>query len=343
MSVHCLVAGGSGGHIIPGIMHIDQLRRHKDEVLFFSTRSSLDKALLEKFPFSCTYVQLSLEPVPGKKFWRYPLFCYRFIKAFFQSVRVLRRARPVSITCMGGLVSLPVSLAAWRLGIPITLFELNAVPGKAVRWLTPLAERIYICFEKAGNFFDPAKVYQLEYPLRFEEKHKLTKQEACKQISLPAYKKTILVLGGSQGSEAINDLMILLLMEYPEFMDTVTVIHQMGAAQMGDLTAVEYYSQFYDDEYIQGVFFDFTPDLHPYYSAADVVICRAGAGTLFELEFFEKKALLMPLEMSAEGHQLENALAMIQKRPDLFSLVRQPHCEDNIDRLYQALVRKLKV
>ena len=79
----------------------------------------------------------------------------------------------------------------------------------------------------------------------------------------------------------------------------------------------------------------------PYYVAADVVICRTGAGTLFELEFFEKKALLMPLERSAEGHQLENALAMIQKRPDLFSLVRQSHCEKDSSLLYKVLVRVL--
>lgn len=337
----CLVAGGSGGHIIPGIMHISQTKKDDDEVLFFSTRSSLDRAVHEKFPFSCTYVRLPMIPLPGKKIWRYPLFFYRLATSFLSSVRILKRTRPESVTSMGGLVSLPVCLAAWWLGIPVTLFELNAVPGKAVRWLAPLAQRIYVCFNKAGSIFDPAKVYQVDYPLRFNKEHKLSKVQACKQIGLDPSKKVVLILGGSQGSRAINNLMMMLLKKYPDFMGQLAVIHQTGASQIAGQTALDYYSQVYADNGIDGIYFDFVADLHPYYSAADVVICRAGAGTLFELEFFNKQSLLVPLELSAEGHQLENALAMIQKRADLFSLVRQPHCEDDIKVLYSPLNKAL--
>lgn len=297
--------------------------------------------MLEQFPFPCTYVQLAIEPVPGKRVWRYPLFFYRLVAAFFKARRVLKQVRPEEVTSMGGLISLPVCLAAWWLNIPLTLFELNAVPGKAIRWLSPLAERIYVCFEKAGHWFDPSKVYQLEYPLRFTKEDVLSKQEAHKKITMPSDKKTILVLGGSQGSQAINNLMMQLLKKYPEFMNQVAIIHQMGSSSVGEQTALEYYSQFYADQGVAGIFFEFIPDLAPYYSAADVVICRAGAGTLFELAFFGKRALLMPLEKSAEGHQFENALAMIQKHPDLFSLVRQPHCEDDSAVLYRALVKVL--
>jgi UDP-N-acetylglucosamine--N-acetylmuramyl-(pentapeptide) pyrophosphoryl-undecaprenol N-acetylglucosamine transferase len=335
--VLCVVAGGSGGHIIPGITYTSHQRREGETVLLFSTKGSLDAAIVNKFPFIGSTVPLDVDQLPGKKFWRYPAFLYRLVKAFFKSYRVLKATRPASVLSMGGLVSVPVCLAAWTLGIPITLFELNAVPGKAVRWLAPLATRIAVCFEKAGISFDPTKVSVVEYPLRFTEQHKLSKHEAEKKID----KKMILVLGGSQGSRAINDLMVRLFRQYPEFASQVTVVHQVGVSKIKEQTALEYYREFYLHEGIEGFFFDFIPDLHPYYCAADVVIGRAGAGTLFELAFFEKKSLLMPLEKSAEGHQLENALAMIQKRPDLFSLVRQPHSEDNIAVLYQALVKSL--
>ncbi len=336
----CLVAAGSGGHIIPGIMHIVHQRKPQQEVLFFSSENKLDAEIQEKFPFACRTISLAVEPVPGKRFWRYPLFLYRLLSSFFVARRAFLEQRPQEVVSMGGLVSVPVCFAAWWLNIPITLYELNAVPGKAVRWLAPLASRINVCFDKNTFSFDPEKLYQVPYPLRFSQEDILSKQDARTRLGLPLDKKVILVLGGSQGSQALNDLMMKLLKAYPTFMKNYTIIHQTGSSPAEQ--SARDYAQQYQLNKVEHTCFEFMPDLAPYYCAADVVICRAGAGTVFELAFFAKKAIYIPLETSAEGHQLENALAMIQKHPDLFCLVRQSHAEHETGKLYQQLAKALK-
>lgn len=337
---YAIVAGGSGGHIIPGIMYGNQLRKHDDELILFSTKNQLDAAIVEQFPFVGSYEQISLLPVPGKKFWRYPAFFFHLLKGIFESYHALKKYAPERVVSMGGLVSVPVCLAAWLRGIPVTLFELNAAPGKAVRWLAPLADQIHVCFASAGKGFDPAKVFLKEYPLRFTEKMRTEKARA--DLNIPSNKKVILILGGSQGSRALNKLIGNLVSKDSSFFSDIVVLHQTGTSMIGGQSSARLYADLYEKAGVAAQCVPFVPDLAPYYAAADVVISRAGAGTVFELAYFKKKALLMPLEYSAEGHQLENTLAMMQRYPDLFSLVRQPHCEENSAVLHKALLRVLE-
>ncbi len=335
--VLCIVAGRSGGHILPGIIYANNFMSMHPEysVLFFSTDAALDRSLLALYPDRFSSVALSLSNVPGKKVWRYPLFLGQFLRAFYRSFKYLYRERPDRVVSMGGYISLPVCLAAWVLRIPIELFELNAVPGKAVLWLAPLARTIYVCFKEASSFFDPQKTQIEEYPLRFSPSNLMTKAQSRAQLGLDREKKTLLIVGGSQGSRSINDLMLSFLKSDQELWPTIQIIHQVGSQDGAQVDA------FYKERGVQAVVFDYAHDLQYSYAAADLVIARAGAGTLFELAFFEKKSIIIPLEVASTAHQVDNALAMMHMRPDLFKLVCQREIQANPKKFYQDVAQRL--
>ncbi len=338
--VLCAVAGSSGGHIIPGIVAMRSLEDQASQVLFFTTASSIDRSLAQQYSSSFTYCALPIEQVPGKRIWRYPLFFYRFIQSFIISFLELRAKKPASVMSMGGLVSLPVCWAAWFLKIDVILFELNAVPGKAVRWLAPCADKVQVCFEEAGDYFDKKKVLNVPYPHRFTDEKNVSQEVAREHLGIDPARKTILILGGSQGSYAINQLIKCLVEDYPYFAQEVTIIHQTGASLYEQKDASSWFTQFYKQRGVRSLVFDFNQELHYCYLAADIIIMISGAGTLFVIEHFNKRALLIPLE-HAQGHQVDNALAMIKRHSDLFTMIRQHHAYDSIPLFYDKIKKML--
>ena len=340
-----VVAGASGGHLIPGITSALAALNDESaqEVLFFTTCSLLDQSILKNYATTFSISSLPILPLPGKKWWCYPRFFLSMIKSFFISFRILRSKRPYQLISMGGLVSIPVCLAARLLGIKIILFELNAIPGKAVTFLAPLAHKIWVCFDDAGTYFKSEKVQIHSYPLRFTEKDRLQQDEARKNLGLEPQKKTLLIVGGSQGSQTINTIIETLISEYPQVLREIQIIHQTGAYKIGTEFAHHWFADFFQRKDSTAVVFDFTDDLHICYSAADVVIARAGAGTLFELQYFLKKTLIIPLENVAQSHQVDNALAMIRQNPELFFLLRQRHLQKMPSLLYDQLTKMLNL
>ena len=250
----------------------------------------------------------------------------QFVRAFFISYKQLRYIRPDHVMSMGGYISLPVCLAARMLKIPFDLYELNAVPGKAVVWLAPLARKIYVCFDEARAYFKPHKVVVSSYPLRFGVGDSMPKVRACMQLGLDETKKTLAILGGSQGSRSINELMKTFFKAHPQIVDKVQVIHQAGSLGVQGL------KDFYRELGISALVYDYDHKLEYTYSAADLIIARAGAGSLFEIAFFKKRGIIVPLELSSTDHQVDNAYALqaVDKRQaaalgrePLFTVVKQ--------------------
>lgn len=330
-NVICAVAGGSGGHIIPGIVTMQSLKDSDTEILFFITDTALDRDITSSYNSEFTYCYLSLEPAPGKRFWRYPFFFYRLMQATIESFKILRTKKPESVMAMGGLISVPVCLAAWMLNIRVVLFELNAIPGKAVQWLAPFADTIFVCFEEAGAYFKKKSVAVVPYP------HRFNKKSLSVNLQLDPAKKTILVLGGSQGSYGINHLLRRFVEELSDDAQHFTILHQTGSYPYEQESPSIWFDRFYKKHAIDARVFDFSADLQTHYHAADVIVCRAGAGTLFEIEHFNKQALLVPLEYAAQGHQVDNAFAMIKRRSDLFTLIRQHQAQKSLSLFKERL------
>jgi len=311
----CCVAGKSGGHIIPCLQFAKkQYLKQNTPLLFISTTAALDKKIIAQFPEITDHLELALRNVPYWTWWKLPLFAFSFLEATWKGFWYLKKHKPSCIISTGGFVALPVCIAGKLLGIPISLFELNVIPGKAVGVLTKLATTVFICFKETQSYIKRPCVLT-SYPLRFSEQDKkISPAEAKLQIGFSESKKMLLILGGSQGSQFLNNLIqqipIALLHKYQ-------IVHQTGAEQVTECT------NFYAQNNVPAQVFAYQDNLAFYYQAADIIICRAGAGTLFEALFFEKQTIVIPLETKITDHQLDNAYAMGKMRPDLFSVVRQ--------------------
>lgn len=314
----CFVAGKTGGHILPCLTLAQQY--HEDPhstILFFSTNAPLDKAILHNHPMISHHIALPLGKFSSIPVYRHMQLAWRLAHAWLKSLYHLHKNKPKKIISTGGLVALPVCLAAYLLRIPIELYELNAVPGKAIKALAPLAHHTYVCFAHAARYFTKYPCSHTQYPVRFNAMHKqISKEQACKELGLDRNKKTVFIMGGSQGSMQLNAA-IKKYIETSKRQDNLQIIHQTGSRDQTD------WQTLYAIKNIPAVVFDYRDAVAPCYAAANLIIARAGAGTLFEILFFEKLSIIIPLEAKTTSHQLDNAYAMRKEYPTLFTVIRQ--------------------
>lgn len=327
----CYVAGKSGGHIIPAMTLAQQYRalNVSAPIIMFTTDSAVDMQVMRAYP-DVIHIALPLAHIP-RKLLQFPGFAIRAIQSFWIILKTLRTYRPTQIISTGGYISIPVCLAAKMLGIPYDLYELNAVPGKAIKFLARLARTVYICFKDTSRYFARAATFTT-YPVRFTEKDIIAREEALAQLSLtPApNQRTLFVAGGSQGSHALNEI----IKKWALHNKDVCIIHQAGTKDVTDLR------EFYHVHNITALVFDYRHDMQNCYAATDIVVARAGAGTLFELLFFKKKSIIIPLEITSTSHQLDNAHAIARQEPMLFTVIRQEDIEHD-SQLFEDCIQKL--
>lgn len=304
VKIVCAAAGKSGGHIIPNLQWALQ-DRPDHLILFFSADSPLDYHLLKgKVNF---HVPLHLQ---ATRWYQLPYFIMLMLRAIIISMKHLIAHKPAAILSTGGITAVPVCIAAFFLRIPIELFELNATPGTAIKWLAPLATKINVCFDSAKIYFNEKKATRSDYPIRFDQKSSNGK------IFAHSDRKTIFIQGGSQGSVSLNKKVQQLIENNLELARKINIIHQTGSGQQND------WHQFYQRNNIPAVVFSFEDNLLPYYQEADLIICRAGAGQLFETLYFKKPCITVPLEIPGNTHQLDNARAIKAAYPTLFTIIR---------------------
>jgi UDP-N-acetylglucosamine--N-acetylmuramyl-(pentapeptide) pyrophosphoryl-undecaprenol N-acetylglucosamine transferase len=329
------VAGRSGGHIIPALTLAQQIKAANEhaEILFFTTAHPLDQAIIKKQGGMINkHIALKLGNVPFFNIFKILVFIINFTRAFFRALSWLREYRPEKVIGMGGYICLPVCAAARILRIPIHLYDLDAKPGKATRFLAKYAEKIHICFEQAKEFLPAHKCEIAPYPIRFSDNAKNIRQEqALSQLKLTQNKKTIFINGGSQGSVFINTCIKEWLDLNPHLHSLIQIIHQTGS-----LDSFDWKMHYYDLE-IPAVVFTYKEDLAPCYAAADVIICRAGAGSLFEALFFNKACVAIPLETSATSHQKDNARALCHQQAHLFTMLTEQEIKSDNMMLFRVL------
>lgn len=314
------VAARSAGHIVPALSLIARAKKDVNdiEIIFFAHKNALDQEILNNSPLINHLFFLQLDNVPSR-LWGYIPYCYHVITAFFTALIKLYFYKPQKIISMGGYLSLPVCLAAKVLGIAIEVYELNAIPGKATRRIAYLATHIKCVFEHAFTYFPLHKVSLQPYPLLIPES---VQSSLPHTVHFDRAGKTVLVLGGSQGSIFINNLILNYLKTHP---CRIQIIHQTGAQDFKRCQT------FYQALPIVHHVFPYEKNIYPYYQMADFIIARAGAGTLFEIIHFGKKALIIPLETNTNDHQLYNAQEMGHRYPHLITVLRQQDIHENIN------------
>ncbi len=285
-----VACGGTGGHVFPGLAVARELQRRGHAVEVWFSGRDIEKSTLGSWggPVFLTGARpLSFRTV------------LQVTRAFFRCLRALKHKRVDAVLAMGSYASLPPVLAARLRHVPILLHEANAVPGKAVDFLSRFAALTATSFEETAKWLPERKVVCTGLPVRGD----LTGQPRFAEI--PAGLFTVFVTGGSQGARRVNELasQALCLLKQSG-VDDVFVVHQCGVADEARVKAA------YAAAGVRAKVCAFLAEMGSAYASADLVICRAGASTCFELCLLGNPALLIPLPTAVRNHQHLNAAAI---------------------------------
>lgn len=316
----CFVAGKSGGHLLPCITKAQEMQQQyqNTEIYLFSSGSKLDHTIVDKYPTIHHIVPTYLDNPPYHQPWLLPWFGCKTIWYFAKSLYYLHTIKPQKVISFGGFVSIPTILAAKVLRIPFEIYELNVEPGKATKFLSKFTDTIYTCFTSTAQYFPHKKCVHFQYPIRFTQKDLVTnKFDLLTKYNLENNRTTFLILGGSQGSVLLNEAFKNMVQNHPEMVSTLQVIHQTGSSDPFD------YKKFYQEHSIPALVFDYHNQLQDFYNMADFIICRAGAGTLFEIKFFKKQCLTIPHKTAQTNHQIQNVLELQKEFPHQFYIIEQ--------------------
>lgn len=285
-----VMAGGTGGHIFPGLAVAQALREQGWKVHWLGAPGSMEERLVPPQGFPLETIDFS--GVRGKGLLTLALLPLRLLKAFAQAWAVVRRVRPDVVIGLGGYISFPGGMMATLAGKPLILHEQNSVAGMANKVLANVASRVFCAFPNAlpgaqwvGNPLRQAFLQQPPPAERFAGR------------SGPL---RILVVGGSLGARALNDTVPQALALIPPE-QRPQVRHQSGAKQMQALQAS------YAAAGVQAELTPFIDDTASAYAQADLVICRAGASTVTELAAVGAAAIYVPFPHAVDDHQTTNA------------------------------------
>ncbi len=291
-----VAAGGTGGHLYPGVALAHEFRRRRPDarIVFVGTARGLEARVVPQEGFDLELIEV--QGVIGRRRWEQLRALARVPAAVWRSLVLLRRLQPRVVIGVGGYASGPVLLAARLRGLPTVLVEPNAIPGWTNRLLAPLARRVFVAFERTRVALKRPDAEVVGNPVRREI------AGAAEEPAVPESggRMTVLIMGGSQGARAINRALVAALAQLPTAME-VSWLHQTGPADL------EMVRNAYAAHGIRADVVPFIADMAAAYRRADLVVCRAGATTLAELTACGRPAILIPYPFATHGHQEWNA------------------------------------
>jgi UDP-N-acetylglucosamine--N-acetylmuramyl-(pentapeptide) pyrophosphoryl-undecaprenol N-acetylglucosamine transferase len=292
--VALVMAGGTGGHIFPGLAVAEALRDKGWRVHWLGVPGSMEERLVPSRGFAFEAVQFS--GVRGKNLQTAVLLPLRLLRAFWQSWRVVRRVKPDVVLGLGGYITFPGGMMAVLAGKPLVLHEQNSVAGLANKVLARVADRIFTAYPHAlprgewvGN------------PLRAEFLQQPAPGQRFAGRSGPL---KVLVLGGSLGAKALNEVVPQALALLPEGARP-TVQHQSGQQHIEALRAL------YARLGVQAELTPFIDNTAQAMAEADLIVCRAGASTVTEMAAVGAAAVLVPFPFAVDDHQTHNARFLV--------------------------------
>ena len=290
-----VMAGGTGGHIFPGLAVAEALRERGWRVHWLGTPGSMESRLVPPRGFALETIEFG--GVRGKGLSTLLLLPVRLLKAFWQTLRVVRRVKPDVLVGLGGYITFPGGMMGTLLGKPMVLHEQNSVAGMANKLLSGIADRVFTAFP--GVF---KKAEWVGNPLRAEFLRQTAPAERFNGRTGPL---RLLVVGGSLGAKALNDTVPQALALLP-VEQRPTVLHQSGEKQIDALRA---------NYAAAGVSAELTPfiqDTAQAFADADVIVCRAGASTVTEIAAVGAAALFVPFPFAVDDHQTTNAGFLVE-------------------------------
>lgn len=296
-----VMAGGTGGHVFPGLAVAELLRAQGWNIHWLGTAERMEAQLVPAHGYPLHTIAIA--GVRGNGLKRKLLAPLHILRATWQARAILKKIKPDVVLGMGGFASGPGGVAAWLAGIPLVLHEQNAAAGMTNKLLARLAKRVLIAF--AGPFENLKNTQLVGNPVRAEVLA-LPAPEA--RISLDPQPLRLLVVGGSLGAKILNEVVPQAIALAGNAMpDNIKVRHQTGKGNSEAVRAS------YQDLGIAAEVSDFIDDMAAAYGQADLVVCRAGALTVSEIAAAGVGAIFVPLPHAVDDHQTKNARVLSEQ------------------------------
>jgi UDP-N-acetylglucosamine--N-acetylmuramyl-(pentapeptide) pyrophosphoryl-undecaprenol N-acetylglucosamine transferase len=294
-----IACGGTGGHLTPGIGLAQALEEKGCPCWLFISKKQVDSRLSSK------YKKMSFEPMPGCPFsssiWGFAKFCKELVHSFYLSRKFYKKVGADAVVGFGGFSTLGPALAARSVGIPVYLHESNRKVGKAVRFLAKRADRVYLPEGVRIEGVSYEKTFHHGFPLR-QDFRRLPMERARRKLGISMADKLLVILGGSQGAAALNEwvkqnLEKLAVDGISVFCVTGMNKESSGSVQLLDASGGKVTSRFVP----------FTDQMEVLLSSSNLVISRAGAGSLAEIVKCRVPVIMVPYPYAADDHQTANA------------------------------------
>ena len=322
---HIIISGGgTGGHIFPAVSIANAIKelRPGAEILFVGAEGRME---MQRVP-DAGYKIIGL-PVAGfdrKHLWKNFAVLVKLARSQWKARKIIKDFKPLVAVGVGGYASGPTLKTAGMMGIPTLIQEQNSYAGVTNKLLAQKARKICVAYEGMEKFFPADKIIMTGNPVRQNLfGHSITRQEAAELFGLDPAKKTILILGGSLGARTINQTLTAALETMRAHPD-IQFIWQTGKIYIEQVkqAIVAFTGEAVRHPHITAIpnlyVTDFIKDMAKAYTLADLVISRAGAGSISEFCLLHKPVILVPSPNVAEDHQTKNALALVNKDAALY-------------------------
>ena len=289
-----ITAGGTGGHVYPGLAVARALLAHDIPVVWMGTEKGIEARVIPEAGIQISY--LSVAGLRGKGVAAWLLAPFRLTKALIQSVQIMRKHRPAAVLGMGGFVAGPGGLVASLMGIPVIIHEQNAIAGLTNKLLKSFSEEVLEGFPE--TFADAVDAMPTGNPVRVDIA--AIDEPAARLAGRENQAFHLLVVGGSLGAKALNEIVPRALSALPKEM-VVDVVHQSGEATL------KLAQKTYEATAVEAHVVPFIEDMAGAYEWADLIICRSGALTIAEVSAAGLASILVPFPYAVDDHQTANA------------------------------------
>ncbi|WP_372792538.1 undecaprenyldiphospho-muramoylpentapeptide beta-N-acetylglucosaminyltransferase [Lutibacter sp.] len=320
-----LSGGGTGGHIYPAVSIANELKEKYPDAKFLFVGAK-DRMEMEKVPQAgYEIIGLWISGLQRKLTIKNLAFPFKLFSSFFNAYKIIKKFKPTIVIGTGGFASGPTLFMANRLGVKTVIQEQNSYPGITNKLLSKKAHKICVAYDGLERFFPVGKIIKTGNPVRQDLLDIDSKREqALKYFNLDIHKKTLVIIGGSLGARAVNNL----IEKHINWLvsNKVELIWQTGKL---------YYDEFKKYDELEGVqTYAFLNRMDLTYAAADILISRAGASSISELCIVGKPVIFIPSPNVAEDHQTKNALAVVNDNAAL--LLKESELE-----MFQTMFKEL--
>jgi UDP-N-acetylglucosamine--N-acetylmuramyl-(pentapeptide) pyrophosphoryl-undecaprenol N-acetylglucosamine transferase len=297
-----IAAGGTGGHLYPGIAIARELKAKGFSPLFAVRKDDPCRAILEEE--KCSFVEIPIRGMPRSLSPKLFVFGYLLLKSLARASGLLREIRPAVILGMGGYISFPLILIGRLQGIPTIIHEQNYIPGLANKIASKFVRYIAVSFKESVAFFPKKKTVVTGNPVR-KELFAYTRDTGFRCLKLDKDKFTVLVFGGSLGAAKINQTVVESFAYLTEVKGRMQFLHISGNKDY------ERMEKIYQEQAIPGKVYPYLHGIGEAYAVADLIICRSGATTIAELQILNKPAIFVPYPFATANHQEYNARVLV--------------------------------